>query len=139
MRTDSPDMRKRLAELFGSNDYLVDRVKMAFDRQQTSAEDIVSGRSVPAEVLWLVEMLEACPQHLWPERWLRVCDGGPSGPTGGVRIAFSRLRAAEQALRNGGTNGEAAVAMGVNRSEIERLQRQGRLPRSSVPRGRPRK
>lgn len=51
---------------------LVPRLMAAFARGQTSVEDIVSGRNVPADVALIVEILAECPADKWPLRWRRA-------------------------------------------------------------------
>ena len=131
----------RLRVLFGQTG-LTQRLMVAFGRGHSSVEDILSGRNVPPEIVWLVECLERLPVRHWHGRWIRA-RGADAAAHAPVTRAFAEridwsdeeLNPAHAVLNAGGTYEDAARALGITKSGIASLVKNARLPRSKKPRG----
>ena len=67
-RVDDRSLPGRLRALFGSAG-LTPRLMTAMGRGHSSVEDMLAGRNVPPEIVWLVECLERLPVSHWPMQW----------------------------------------------------------------------
>lgn len=121
------DVPIRLRELFGRRG-LVPRLMTALDRGHSSVEDIVAGRNVPVEVIWIVEILSNTPRRYWPERWIAAC-GEDADPVRALQWTDAKLEPARAVLLQGGSYREAAIAVGATAGVVRNLAFEGRLPR----------
>ena len=65
---DEGDFPSRVIALFGHRD--VTAFQFAFGRGHSQIEAWCHGtRTVTADVLLILELLEACPKSRWPKRW----------------------------------------------------------------------
>lgn len=132
----------KLRALFGSAG-LTGRLMVALDRGHTSVEDILSGRNIPPEIVWIVECLERLPVRRWPRRWAAARGDDAERHVAQIRgfeptlnWTDAELEPARDILLKGGTYAEAAKTLNLSKSGVAMLARRGRLPRSKSPRGR---
>ena len=140
-RTSDSTLPIRLRALFGQSG-ITPRLMVAFDRGHSSVEDILSGRNVPPEIGWLVECLERLPVRHWHARWQRARGADAARHVPATRAFVERvdwsedeLRPAHVALDAGGSYEDAARVLGITKSGVASLVKNGRLPRSKKPRG----
>lgn len=135
-RIASNDFPVRLRALFGVKG-LTQRLMTALDRGHSSTEDIMAGRNVPVEIVWLIEVLEGLPLSYWPDRWrdARGADAGPL-PTrarvGRGAAVKERARARYYTIQDridadGLSQSDVARLLGVSRARVSEMAKRGHL------------
>jgi hypothetical protein len=105
-----PRFRARCGVLFGP-DGLAQKLQAAFERGHSSVDDWLSGRNVPLEVLWLIQLLETTPPAVWPDRW----------KTAKGIVASTQVDRIRSLLDLGSRPVEVATLLGVSRQSVSQI------------------